>query len=143
MLSTIRRYLRAFGLALKLTLRGQTLPLPVRERYPQLAAWWAGTVERIETVEQTAKASGVDMAALTIRVDKRDTSMATIIAAVRYHAEQEYPYLLRQDDPYNPITLSAINLNDRYLLMRLAEQVAEPVKAAVETLRTHLEELPT
>ena len=138
----LRRYWRAFWLALKLTLRGQPQLPPVRERYPQFTTWWQGTIERVAAVEQIAQASGIDASTMMIHVDKRDTSMATILAAVRYHAEQEYPYLLRQEDQYNPITLNALNLNDRYLVLRLAEQVSEPLKTAVETLRSHLDAMP-
>ncbi len=139
----MRRYLRAFWQALKLTLRGQRLPPPVRERYPQLADWWQGTVEQVAAVEQAAKASGIDMDTLMIHVDRRDTSMATILAAVRYHAQQEYPYLMRQENQYNPVALNALNLNDRYLILRLAEQVPDPVKASIETLQAHLDTLPS
>ena len=74
-------------------------------------------------VERAAAAQSLDTASLIIHADKRDVSMKTILATVKYHAEREYPYLIVQNDQYSPMTLQAINLNDRYLIMQLAKSV--------------------
>lgn len=143
MLTTIRRYVRAFGLALRFTLRGEKPPLlQVRERYPQLAAWWEQTAQLTAAVERAAQAHHLDAETLKVHVDKRDISMATILATVKYHAEREYPYLLAHNDQYDQMTLQALNMNDRYWVMRLAESVDPPLKTRVEALSFHLEQLP-
>jgi hypothetical protein len=123
MLTTIRRYLCAFVIA-------------------QLAAWWEQTVKLIGVIERTAQANQVDAAALKVHVDKRDLSMATILATVKFHAEREYPYLLANHEQYDQMTIQALNLNDRYLILRLAESVNPPLKAPVDALSEHLQQPP-
>ena len=143
MLATVERYVRAFVVALRFTLRGEKPPLlQVRERYPQVAAWWEQTVKLISVVEGAAKANHLDAAALKVHVDKRDVSMATILATVKFHAEREYPYLLMRSDQFDQMTLQALNMNDRYLILRLAETVDASLKAPVDALSTHLEQIP-
>ena len=147
MITTIRRYLRAFVLALKFTLRSEKPPLlRVSERYPRLAAWWRQTITLLDETEQQSDMNGLDEAArktLTIRVDKREVSMATILATIRYHAEQEYPYLLVQNYQFNALTLQATNLNDIYLAQRLAESVPAAIQPVAAALTAHLQALPT
>lgn len=139
----IRRYGRAFIVALRLTLRGEKPPLlQVRDRYPHLAAWWDQTAALVSAVERAAAASGIDPEQVKIHADKRDVAMATILRTVRYHAEHEYPYLFAHNDQYDSLMLQAINLNDRYLVMRLSEAVDAPVKPALEALAAHLLALP-
>jgi len=120
MIATIRRYLRAFVLALRFTVRGEKPPLlQVRERQPQLVAWWERSIALVEAVESDAAAQGLDTTKISVHVDKRDVTMKTILATVKYHAEREYPYLIVQNDQYSPMTMQAINLNDRYLVTQL------------------------
>ena len=143
MIATMKRYLRAFVLALRFTLRGEQPPLlQVRERQPELVAWWECTLQLVGEVERAAAAQGVDGAKIMIHADKRDVSMNTILATVKYHAEREYPYLIVQNDQYSPMTLQAINLNDRYLIMKLVNAVDGNLKGSVEALNAHLGELP-
>lgn len=147
MLTTIRKYVRAFFTALRYTLRGEKPPLlRVRDQYPQLAAWWTQTSALVDAVERAADANGIDAAArkiLMIHVDKRDISAATILASIRYHAEREYPYMLAQSGNFNSLTLQATNLNDQYLALRLGENMPERVKPAVNALAVHLQQLPS
>ena len=144
MIAAIRRYVRAFVLALQFTVRGEKPPLlQAREAHPQFAQWWAQTIRLVEAVERAAAANHVNAQTLTIHVDKRDVRMATILAGVKYHARSEYPYLLVHGDPYERMTVQALNLNDRYLVVRLAEALDAPVKTAVEALSAHLEALPS
>jgi len=139
MILTIRRYVRAFVVALQFTLRGEKPPLlQVRERQPELVAWWERTITLVDAVEQAAAAQGLDQAKIIVHADKRDVSMKTILATVKYHAEREYPYLIVQNDQYSPMTLQAINLNDRYLVMQLANRIEVPIKTSIETLSDHL-----
>ncbi len=139
MIANIRRYGRAFLVALRLTLRGEKPPLlHVRDQHPQLAGWWDQTIRLVEAVESAAAANSVDAAALTVHADRRSVSMATILAAIKYHAEREYPYLLAQNSQYAAITIQATNLNDRHLALLLLDIVDERLKAQVEALNAHL-----
>jgi hypothetical protein len=144
MVTTLRRYLRAFALALRFTLRGDKPPLlQVNERYPQLAAWWQKTITLLDALDRSAAANGIDQAALRVRVDKREISMTTILATVRYHAEREYPHLMAYGDQYNSLTLQALNLNDRHLVQSLIERVPPTIKPEVEAFAAHLETFPS
>jgi hypothetical protein len=143
MISSIKRYTRAFVVALKFTLRGQKPPLlRARDQYPQLSAWFDQTITLANAVESAASARGIDPAALTIHSNKRDVSLATIVATIRFHAEREYPYLLVQGNEYGPLTIQATNMNDRYLIMQLAQTVDSGLKAEVDALSEHLAALP-
>ena len=97
----------------------------------------------VDAVEREAAAQNLDPAKLLIHADKRDVSMKTILAAVKYHAEREYPYLIVQNDPYSPMTLQAINLNDRYLITELMKKTDAKVKESIEILSNHLGALPS
>lgn len=144
MIKQLRRYARAFVLALRYTVRGEKPPLmKVHDQHPALSAWWARTIVLVEAVEQAAVAAGVDSASVKMRIDKREMSMKTILATVRFHAERDYPYLVAHGDQYDAMTLHATNLNDRYLVMQLGNNVPLSLKPAVAALDTHLESLPT
>ena len=139
MLQTIRRYTRAFVLALRFTLRGEKPPLlKLRDEQPDLTAWWSESVLLVEAIERAAAVQGVDPAALKLRVDRRDISMKTILATVRYHAERDYPYLIAHHDQHDQLALQSINLNDRYLVMQLGNHADEALKPYIEALAEHL-----
>ncbi len=144
MLANIRRYVRAFVLALRFTLRGEKPPLlQVREQHPQLAAWWTQTVSLISAIERTADSNHTSLDSIKIHADRRDQSAATILATIRFHAERDYPYLLVHDTQYGQMTLQATNLNDRYLVTKLLDALDPALKASVEALSDHLALLPT
>ncbi len=139
MLKQIRRYGRAFALALKFTLRGEKPPLlKVRDQHPTLAAWWTQTITLVNAAERAAVSSGTDTKAVRVRADRRDVSMATILGTVRFHAEREYPHLFANRGNYDRLTLDALNLNDRYLVMLLINAVDAPLKPSIEALAAHL-----
>lgn len=144
MLQNIRRYARAFVLALRYTIRGEKPPLlQVHDQHPDLSAWWAQTIKLISAVEAAAAAAGIDLAAVKLHIDKRDISMKTILATVRFHAERDYPYLLAHSDQFDAMTLYATNLNDRYLVLQLSNNAPLSIKPAVDALNTHLASLPS
>ncbi|MEP7291258.1 MAG: hypothetical protein ABI835_05720 [Chloroflexota bacterium] len=144
MIRNIRRYGRAFALALKFTLRGEKPPLlRVRDQYPELAAWWVRSIVLVESVERAAAAAGVDVGAVTIKVDRRNLSMKTALETVRFHAERDYPYLIAHNEQYDQMALQAINLNDRYLITQLSQTVNASIKKNVDDLGGHLANLPT
>lgn len=144
MIAKMKRYGRAFVLALRFTLRGEKPPiLQVRDEHRQLAAWWDQTIKLVEAVERAAAANGINSATMTIHADRRDVSMATILSAVKFHAEREYPYLMAQNDPYAALTIQATNLNDRYLVMQLSKAVDARLQTPVEALAQHLAAVPS
>jgi hypothetical protein len=139
----LRRYAHAFWLALKYTLRGEKPPLlRVRDQYPVITAWVDKTVRLTEEIERAAAPAGVDAKTFTVRVDRRDVSMETILAAVKFHAKREYPSLMVHSDDFSPMTVQATNINDRYLVIQLANALQPPLKGAVEALAEHLAALP-
>jgi hypothetical protein len=116
--------------------------------YPALSAWARRTRDLVSRVYVAANAAGFDQArrqALILHLDRRNISMETILAVVRYHAAQEYPYLLGQQSQQNILTVEALNLNDRYLVLRLSQDAAlqaEPLRARLAALREHLDRMP-
>lgn len=147
-MNRFERYARAFFGALRMTARGELPPaLRVHQRYPALSAWWSGTIAGVDAVIAAADAHGFDKArreSLILRVDKRDISMETILAAVRFHAEKEFPHLMRVEGQYNLLGIHATNMNDRYLILRLgqADELPAAVREAIEALAAHLEQAP-
>jgi hypothetical protein len=142
-LGEVRRYWRAFVTALRFTVRGEKPPLlKIRDQYPQFTAWMDETIRLVEAVERGAAANGIDLSTLTVRLDRRDVRATTILQAVRYHAQREYPYLMAHDDSFSVLTLQATNLNDLYGVQRVAEAINAPLKIMVEALSLHLGHIP-
>lgn len=144
-MNTVTRYLRAFVGALRMTLRGEKPATQVvEERYPDLLAWCRQTVALVKGVQDSAAGADYDMATLTQHIEGRDTTLARMLEAVRYHAAQEYPHLLRHEAQFGVLAMSSTNLNDRYLVMRFAEvsNLPAPVQVALERLGEHLGNLP-
>lgn len=121
---------------------------PRNTAYPRLSRWALHTRDLVRAVIGAANSVGLDEAArrtMVLHLDRRDISMETILATVRFHAAEEYPSLLRQTLPHNVLAVYAANLNDRYLVMRLAEDPAlqaKPLGQALAALRDHLENVP-
>jgi hypothetical protein len=142
---TIARYVRAFFLALKLTLHGESLALTPQQA---LLAWTRRTIELVDRVVSAADSQGMDKPArqaFTLHIDKRDVSLEMALAVVRHHAAEEYPYLLQNPTPHHLTALQASNLNDGYWLAQFQEAeglAGTPVGAALSALKTHLEAIP-
>jgi hypothetical protein len=139
----IRRYLRAFVGALRMTLRGET----ITPQYPELIGWIEETTRRVDAVYEAAEASGLCKAereALILHLDKRDISMETILATVRHHSTQEYRRLVRDSTQHTFVAIHASNLNDRYRVAALGEKVESlEVKVTINALSQHLEAIPS
>jgi len=154
-LNTLRRYLRAFVGALRLTLRGEKItPLP--ERYPNLTAWWRETIRLTDAALSAADASALPAparAAWTRHIEGRTVSLETILTTVRYHAATEFPELMRVQGDYNYLALQATNINDLFLLRKLLDEstptgsppslLPAPVRETVAALAAHLSALPS
>lgn len=133
--------------ALALTLRGETRDAATR--YPQLNAWVQQGLGLVQQALQTADASGFDEArrrAITVRVEGRDTSMQTILAATQHNLTREYPLLLETKYEHNLTTLYAMNLNDQYRVTQLAQaeavQAQPAMQQAIAALAAHLADIP-
>jgi hypothetical protein len=137
------RYLRAFFIALSMTLRG-VKPAPVR--HSALRTWMEQTKVHVEQLTRQADAAGLDAAgrkALKVRVDGRDVSVESVLAAVRYHAEEEYPYLLAHETEHSLTAITAANLNDVYAVSKLHDiPEVTLVAGPLQTLKAHLEQIP-
>ena len=139
----IARYLRAFFLALKLTLQGRQ----IAPKHPELDVWAQEAARRVDAVYRAADAHGLNVAArkaFVLHIEHRDMSMETILASVKHHVTEEYIKLLLDSTPHSFVAIYASNLNDSFRVAQLHEAVQlSPVKAAVEELRQHLEAIPT
>jgi hypothetical protein len=141
------RTIRIFFKALAMTLRGEKPKTEAERRYPRLAAWLQVAESQIETVYQVAETAGYTMEkreAAVVRVDGRDVSVETILAGVRYHLKQEYPYMLKHLTEHSLTGIYATNLNDRYAIKQLSENIDLPerLQPAITKLSEHLENIP-
>ncbi len=142
----LRRYLRAFVIAFKMTLRGEQ---PGALKYAAFVDWTRQAVLLVDAVYAAADSGGMSESlrrTIRLRLDGRDMNMETILAALRHHFTQEYPYLLRHDIAHNLTAIYASNMNDQYWLARLrdAEPLQDsPVRAAAAVLIAHLDAIPS
>jgi hypothetical protein len=140
------RYLRAFFIALVMTLRGQKPPSP---RHPELSAWTRQSALLVRAVAAAADRQGLDRPArqrLVLKIDRRDISAETILSTVEHHAAREFPSLLAQPGTFNLAAVQASNVNDRYWLSRLQtlpEFQSPALQAALRQLDAHLQAIPT
>jgi hypothetical protein len=138
------RYVKAFVGAVRLTLRGETVAPPA-PAHP-LMDWARQTLPLVAAVRQTAAAAGLDVATLKIRVDGRAVSVETLLAAVQFHAAQEYPNLLRNAAGLRGLNAAyATNFNDHYAVLKLLEAPelqASAVQHSLQRLANHLEQPP-
>jgi hypothetical protein len=122
---------------------GREIPFPLFSR------WARKTIPLIAAVYKAADDAGLDATqrrAIVLRIDRRDTSMETILGGIKYHAEREYPYLLGEKVADNAVAVYALNLNDRYRLLRLTELetvATGPLGQALDRLRQHLDSAPS
>ena len=120
-----------------------------RERpFPAFSRWANHTLPLLSAVYAAAEAAGFDAEKrrlVRLHLDKRDISMETILGTIAFHATREYPYLLGEKVNDNAIAVFALNLNDRYLIARLAEVEALKGGAlgdALAALKAHLDSAP-
>lgn len=139
------RYVRAFFVALWLTLRGrQTEASP----HAPLEAWIARSAELSKAVIKVADATGMKQAIrqqAKLKLEGREQSMESILATVQYHAEQEYPYLLENFTDHSITAIYAANMNDQFSVSRLQEadfMADDALKQAISRLNEHLSSIP-
>ena len=133
-----RRVLRAFALALWRTARGELPPEDPFERWRQTAGG------QLTAIEDLAAREGIAPDELKVRVDRRDVSMQLILAALRFHLDDEFPQLRRRFGDECLTVLRAICLDDSHRLQKLADcpQLPPELRARVQALAQHLLQLP-
>lgn len=139
------RYLRAFWVALMMTLRGQT---PGRS-HQRLWEWIEGAVPLTQAVNVVAEKNNLTKAQrqqITLKLDGRETSMQTILSAIKHHLTEEYPYLLMNLTEHSITAIYASNMNDQYFMTRLKDtdalQQYPAVQQALNQLSDHLNSIP-
>lgn len=135
-------FARAFFQALRLTLRGESA---TPAHYLPLEAWRAECLRLLASIEGLAAAEGVDSAALRLKLDGRMTSFHTTLAMLRHNLVDEYPRLMRLDDPHSLTVIQSSNLNDQYRVDRFAAADAiasQALRRALAEISQHLANLP-
>ena len=136
------RFARAFIQALRLTLRGESL---TPAHYRRLEDWIATGMTLLVDAERVAAAAKVDPAALRLKLDGRQTSLETSLAMLRHNLAEEYPRLIRLDDPHSMTVVQSSNLNDQYRIGQFAaaDAISSPaLRRALDELNEHLLNLP-
>lgn len=141
----MRRYIQAFFQALAMTIRGETVKPPIHKQHPQWAAWLRQVQVKLSAVDRAIQKSRIDTASITIKVDGRVTSMTTIVQAVHFHTESEYPHLLMDGIANGETAIYAMNINDQYAVQRLIElgDMPNEVVDALGELRQALDSVPS
>ncbi|HLV35437.1 MAG TPA: hypothetical protein VKY59_10000 [Spirillospora sp.] len=138
----MRRYIRAFFIALRMTLRGETLPPPP---HAPLREWIAQGLSRVEQVEALAARQQINLSEVVLHLDMRDIRMSVILNTIRHHLTTDYPLLLRTPTAQSLNLIYANNLDDHYRVSRLEaapDLAGTPLQNAVAALAAHLEAIP-
>lgn len=139
----IQRFFKAVALAWGAARRSEAPAIAaIRLTQPALAEWCAAVAADADALLAAAAAAGVAPEAVKVRADGRDHSLAVVAAGIRYHASQEYPFMVRGGDRFAAIALQATNLNDRFLLMRLRDALPVSLHPALDQLAARLDSMP-
>ena len=136
------RFARAFLQALRLTLRGESL---TPAHYRPLEAWIADGMSLLQEVNNEVDAGRIESASLRLKLDGRMTSLESTLGMVRHNLVNEYPRLIRLDDPYSLTVVQSSNMNDQYRVGQFAAADAissADARRALDDLHQHLLNLP-
>lgn len=135
------RFIRALLQALRLTLRGESLP---PRHFRPLEAWIARTLDLLNEAERAAAAQRLDLAALQLKLDGRPTSLERTLQMLRHNLVNEYPRLIRLDDAFSMMVVNASNMNDQYRVSAFlaGSELPAEARAAIAALDAHLQSLP-
>jgi hypothetical protein len=143
----LRRYFRAFWGALRMTLRGEVYTPPVQQS--PLNTWINQYAMLVTDVLRAANQNGVDVASrkqIKLRLDGRSMSLETALMTLKFHAEQEYPSLVRQGTGRSiQNALYATNMNDRYWVSQMVnapELQVSSIQKTLASLDSHLDTIP-
>jgi hypothetical protein len=140
------RYIRTFFTALRMTMRGESVPI---SPYAPLVAWIQQADKLVKDVYPVLNQNGVgesERQKITVRIDSRNMSVKTILATIQHHTSTEYLYMLQNLSAHSVTAIYASNLNDRYFVARLKEvsELKHPsIEAALSHLGNHLDAIPS
>lgn len=134
------RYLRAFWIALKITLTGQAV-LPNSPR-PTLSAWVLAGLKHLDTLDS---ALSPQQREIRLRIDGRDTRLDVLLRAMRHAWQTEYPYLIHHVTKNNLAVIEAAHFNHAYWVEKMLAAPAlqnTPVIDQLQQLSKHLSLIP-
>lgn len=139
------RYIRAFWIALLMTLRGEKPQI----RFARLHEWIHQSKQLLDEVVTLADQNNFgkrERKQLMLKLDGRDMTMQTVLDAVQHHLGEEYPYLLNNITEHSVTAIYASNMNDQYYVMRLRDDPAiqqnPTLREAISKLSQHLNSIP-
>lgn len=132
------RFIRAFFIALRLTLRGEAAP--VSPHQPLLDWIEAGAKQAGQAVSRARIIP--DLWRMTIRIEGREQSVETILKTVQFHMETEYPYMMQRFTNQSVTAIHGTNMNDQFALSKLLGASAEHDTHAIQRLADHLNAIP-
>lgn len=142
------RYIRAFFVALKITLTGEELP-QAPTASPPLSQWRENSLAILQTVYDAAQAAGLtrpEREKIKLHIEGRDMSVEMVLATIRYHLTDEYPFLLRNITQNHIMAIYATNMNDHFWVIKLQQHAISEdypaLGAALTTLADQLEAIP-
>ncbi len=112
------RAIRAFFLALKMALRGESF---APAHFQPLTDWMDAVEAQLALVLATADKQGLDQVqrqALQLKLDGRLTSLEQSLQMLRHNLKNEYPRLIRLNDSYSMMVVQSLNMNDQYRISR-------------------------
>lgn len=145
MFGKVAQYPGLFIKALVMTLRGDK----VTRRYGKLLDWIERSSELAQEALHEANRHGLhpdSQETVVVRADGRDQDLHTILKAVKFHADYEYPYMLQNPTEHSLTAIYALNVNDMYNVVRLAESddvKPESLRKSIEKLSEHLQAIPS
>ena len=83
--------------------------------------------------------------ALRLKLDGRMTSLERTLQMVRYNLVNEYPRMIRLDDPFSMLVVQSSNMNDQYRLDQFLQDgviASAALRDALAALHAHLLALP-
>lgn len=139
----IHRYWKAFIGALRLTFTGDKA---VVSPYLALQRWMDETVRLVDAAIAACTQISLDEAArkkTVLTIEGRRANLNTVLLAIQFHAQHEYPTLLKYPDGRTQAAILATNVNDCFLLGRFADAPAlAAVQPALSRLLAHLQAIP-
>ncbi|MFZ4826882.1 MAG: hypothetical protein ACOYLB_05970 [Phototrophicaceae bacterium] len=141
------RFFRIFFQALMMTLRGEKPLTRAQRDYPRLFEWLSVTTDKLRAIEDwfaTHPPAQAQRAHLKVKIEGREVTMETILASVRFHLAQEYPYLLKHLTEHTLTGIYAYNMNDAFQVFKLTQADALPteLQPLLQDLLNHLQAIP-
>lgn len=133
-----RLLLRALGLALWRTLRGEA---PPKDEFPD---WLQTARSQLAEIDELVARADIAPDSLRLRIDRREMSLQLILAGLRFHLDEEFPQLRRRFGDGCLSVLRATSFDDSFRLQKLAElpQLSSALRESLQALAQHLLQPP-